>query len=300
MTGVAARGASAKGAGASSTGPSGTGPSGTGPSGTGKVRRARSRRTPPPPVEGQRWDPIRFAHNARFVTELGLPLVELLNPLPGEHILDLGCGDGALTEYLAALGACVIGVDASPEQIAAARARGVDARLMDGASLDLPPLFDAVFSNAALHWMRRPDAVIEGVWRVLKPGGRFIGEMGGHGDVAAICAALRQVLARRGYDGEAVKPWYFPTLDEYRGQLERVGFLVKVLELEPRPTALPGEIAGWLETFAGDFVNLLPAAERPDFVAEVSALLAPQLRSADGHWVADYVRLRFKAIKPDS
>ena len=154
MTGVAARGVSTGSA--------------------GKARRPRSRRSPPPPVEGQRWDPIRFARNARFVTELGLPLVELLNPLPGEHILDLGCGDGALTEYLAALGACVVGVDASPEQIAAARGRGVDARLMDGASLDLPPLFDAVFSNAALHWMRRADAVIEGVWRVLKPGGRFM------------------------------------------------------------------------------------------------------------------------------
>jgi SAM-dependent methyltransferase len=280
MTGVAARGVSTGSA--------------------GKARRPRSRRSPPPPVEGQRWDPIRFARNARFVTELGLPLVELLNPLPGEHILDLGCGDGALTEYLAALGACVVGVDASPEQIAAARGRGVDARLMDGASLDLPPLFDAVFSNAALHWMRRADAVIEGVWRVLKPGGRFIGEMGGHGDVATICAALRQALARRGRDGEAVKPWYFPTPEEYRSQLERVGFLVKVLELEPRPTTLPGELAGWLETFAGDFVNLLPAAERPDFIAEVQALLAPQLRNAEGRWVADYVRLRFKAVKPDS
>lgn len=297
---------------------SGAAASGPGPRGPGKAKRPRSRRAPsgsrpsaaraadprsPAPAAltaGQRWDPDRYARNARFVTELGMPLVELLNPQPGEHILDLGCGDGALTEHLAALGACVIGVDASPEQVAGALARGVDARLMDGAALDLPPAFDAVFSNAALHWMCRPDAVIESVWRVLKPGGRFIGEMGGAGNIATVCTALRHALARHGYDGEAVRPWYFPTLDDYRARLERVGFLVKVLELEPRPTMLPGAMAGWLETFAGDFVNLLPPAERPSFIAEVEAALAPLLQTAEGRWVVDYVRLRFKAVKPDS
>ena len=205
----------------------------------------------------QSWDPRRYAANARFVPELGQPVLELLAPQPGERILDLGCGDGALTEKLSALGCIVTGVDASPEQIAAARARGFDARVVDGERLPFNNEFDAVFSNAALHWMKNADAVIAGVARALKPRGRFVGEMGGAGNIAHIAAALSGGLAKRGLRDEL--PWYFPTAEEYRAKLERGGFEVTAIALFARPTTLPGDIAAWFETFAGGFWDNWPS-----------------------------------------
>jgi SAM-dependent methyltransferase len=163
------------------------------------------------PSARQSWQAGRYATHARFVADLGAPVLDLLAPRAGERILDLGCGDGALTEKLAALGCSIVGVDAAPDMIAAARARGLDARVMDGESLGFEDEFDAVFSNAALHWMRRPADVIAGVRRALRPGGRFVGEFGGHTNVAAIIVALTAVLDRRGADGTAAIPWYFPT-----------------------------------------------------------------------------------------
>jgi trans-aconitate methyltransferase len=244
---------------------------------------------------GQRWDPQAYATNARFVAELGEPVVALLAPRPGERILDLGCGDGALTEKLAALGCSVVGVDASPEQIAAARARGLDARVMDGQRLAVAQEFDAVFSNAALHWMKDPDAVIAGVAHALKPGGRFVGEMGGAGNIRGIVLALTAALARRGLAPEL--PWYFPSAEEYRAKLEAAGFAVEEIALFPRPTPLPGDIAEWLQTFAGATLARLPEPERAPFIGEVRAALAPHLRQPDGSWSVDYVRLRFRAAK---
>ena len=246
----------------------------------------------------QHWDPARYASNAGFVAVLGEPLLELLELAAGERVLDLGCGDGALTVKLAALGATVVGVDASAEQIAAARACGLDARVMDGEALAFTEEFDAVLSNAALHWMRRPDAVIDGVWRALRPGGRFVAEMGGDGNVRRIVGALVAGLDRRGLDGRAVVPWYFPTIADYRSRLEKRGFRVDSIILFDRPTPLPGEMTGWLQTFAESFTSRLPAAEREPYLAEVSAALAPELRDGNGRWTADYVRLRVAATRP--
>ena len=246
----------------------------------------------------QSWDPERYARNARFVADLGMPVVELLAPQPGEHILDLGCGDGVLTEKLLALGCTVVGVDGSAAQVEAARARGLDARVMDAQHLRFEDEFDAVFSNAALHWMRRADDVIVGVWRALKPGGRFVAECGGHGCVATIAAALLAALERRGADGAAANPWYFPTVEDYRARLQARGFHVSSIALIPRPTPLPGDITGWLETFAESFTAVLPVGERPAFIAEVREALRPKLCDAEGNWTADYVRLRFAARKP--
>jgi trans-aconitate methyltransferase len=244
---------------------------------------------------GQRWDPETYARNARFVAELGQPALDLLAPQPGERILDLGCGDGALTEKLVALGCQVVGVDASPEQIAAARARGLDARVMDGESLEFKAEFDAVFSNAALHWMKGADAVIAGVHRALKPGGRFVGEMGGAGNIARIVSALTAALERRGLAPDL--PWYFPSAEEYRAKLEAGGFELREIALFPRPTPQPGDIARWLETFAGATLARFKKKERAAFVAELRGALRGHLQQPDGSWIVDYVRLRFAAVK---
>ena len=248
------------------------------------------------PDAGQAWTADSYARNARFVADLGAPVLALLAPRAGERILDLGCGDGALTAQIAAAGARVVGCDASPDLLAAARARGLDARHADGHALPFEAEFDAVFSNAALHWMSRdPAAVVAGVRRALRPGGRFVGEFGGHGNVAAVVTALLAALAARGVDGAPAFPWYFPTAGEYRTLLETEGFTVESIALVPRPTPLPTGLKGWLETFAQPFTRQLPEEERAPALAQTERLLAPSLRDAAGAWTADYVRLRFAA-----
>lgn len=246
----------------------------------------------------QTWNPDRYARTAAFVPALGLPVLELLDPQPGERILDLGCGDGVLTERLASLGCLVVGVDSSAAQVAAAQARGLDACVVDARELPFEAEFDAVFSNAALHWMRPPEAVIAGVWRALEPGGRFVGELGGAGNIASVLAALAPLLAGHGIDLAAASPWYFPDEAEYRGRLEQAGFVVTSIERFPRPTPLPGDVGDWLETFAGSFLGLFADDQRSQVIDELRELLRPSLLNGEGVWVMDYVRLRFAALKP--
>ena len=261
---------------------------------------------PPATAPGQSWDPERYARSARFVADLGAPLIEMLDPRPGERILDLGCGDGALTEKLAA--ACrgtgptaagsVIGIDSSPAQVEAARKRGLDVHVGDGQRLAYTDAFDAVFSNAALHWMPDGDAVLAGVWRALKPGGRFVAECGGAGNVTIIVSAVSRVLRDLGRDPEPLNPWVFPAPDEYARQLAAHGFAVDSIRLIPRPTRLPGDIGEWLEMFAASFLDAVPPAKRGRCIDRIRGLLRPELCDADGVWTADYVRLRFAARKP--
>ena len=248
-------------------------------------------------LTSQDWNSSRYEQNARFVSDLGQSVLELLNPQPGERILDLGCGDGALTEKLVAAGAQVVGVDGSADMVDAALKRGLDARLVDAYDLTFSNEFDAVFSNAALHWMKRdPDVVIQGVRQALKPGGRFAAEMGGHGCVAAIVVALCATLEKHGIaQAAAFMPWYFPTVEDYRARLERAGFGAEYIALIPRPTPLPTGMRGWLETFAIPFTNILPDRERGAFLDEVTDRLRPALCDEQGRWTADYVRLRFLA-----
>ena len=242
------------------------------------------------------WSAATYAAHARFVADLGAPVLDLLAPRPGEVILDLGCGDGALTEAIAASGARVVGVDGSADMVRAACARGLDARVMDGQDLAFGTLtFDAVFSNAALHWMPDARAVIAGVARVLKPGGRFVGEMGGHGNVAAIVTALHASLRSRGVPPERAFGLFFPTAEQYAGLLRAENFTVLRADLLPRPTFLPTGMAGWLATFATPFLAEIPAAAHAAILREVEEVLARPLRSAAGDWIADYVRLRFLA-----
>lgn len=250
-----------------------------------------------PDSGAQRWDPAQYGRNARYVSELGMPVVELLSPRPGERILDLGCGDGALTIKLVQRGCTVVGVDSSAEMVAAARALGLDAHVVDGASLGFASEFDAVFSNAALHWMTYPERVIAGVWRALKPLGRFVGEFGGHGNVATIVTALQSALAARGI--AVANPWFFPRPEEYGMLLEASGFEVRSAELIPRPTPLPGDMSGWIGTFAQHYISAVPVGDRSAFVSEVVEALRGVLCDADGSWSADYVRLRFSAIRPE-
>ena len=184
----------------------------------------------------QAWDPERYAEHARFVSDLGLPVVDLLDPQPGEQILNIGCGDSALTERLVAAGCDVVEIDSSPEQIWAALKRGLDARIVDAAHLDFDSRFDAVFSNAALHWIITPQSVISVIWRALKPGGRFAAELGGSGCVASVRDAFGQVLAKREIDAQALDPWYFQTSEQYGALLRSQGFRIDANILFPRPT----------------------------------------------------------------
>jgi trans-aconitate methyltransferase len=246
----------------------------------------------------QTWLADRYAKTARYVADLGSAVFELLAPKPGERILDLGCGDGALTEKLVSVGAIVVGVDGSQDMVRAARERGIDARVMDAYELNFNREFDAVFSNAALHWMLDPDAVIRRVKAALRPGGRFVAEFGGHGCCAGIVVAITAVLARRGIDARKFNPWYFPTVDEYRERLEAAGFVVDYIALIPRPTPLPAGMEGFLDTFAENFFRPLSPEDRIAAKGEVLDLLEPVLCDSQGRWTADYTRLRFAAHLP--
>ena len=243
----------------------------------------------------QDWDAECYARNARFVSDLGGPVVELLRPVSGLRVLDLGCGDGALTEQLAAEGADIVAVDASESQVSAARARGLDARVRDARRLDFENEFDAVFSNAALHWISPPEAVIEGVARALKPGGRFVGEFGGEGNVETVRRALISALNARGYDGAAADPWFFPSEEGYRDMLQAGGFAVESMELIPRPTPIPGDLGDWIKTLAGSFLAVTSEAQRDAVISDVRSAVRDSLQRPDGGWSVDYVRLRFAA-----
>ena len=245
----------------------------------------------------QVWNPEQYATHARFVSDLGAPVVELLAPRPGERVLDVGCGDGALTKKLVEAGCRVVAIDASPEQVRAAGERGLDARVADVTALAFDGEFDAVFSNAVLHWIRDPDAALQSMHRALAPGGRLVAELGGHGCVASIRAAFGEVLARRGIDAEGLNPWYFPTAEDYGERLDANGFDIDSIRLFPRPTPLPSDVTDWLETFAQPYLAGVPHGDRPAVLSEMRERLEPVLRGPDGSWVADYVRLRFAATR---
>lgn len=245
----------------------------------------------------QVWNADSYDRNARFVSDLAGEVLAWLAPKAGERILDLGCGDGALTVKLREGGAEVVGVDVSASLLAAAKARGLDVREADGEALPFNAEFDAVFSNAALHWMTQPEKVIDGVRRALKPGGRFVAEFGGHGNVAAIMTALRAAARAFGGDAAIATPWFYPTDRDYAGMLEAAGFRVMRIGLFPRPTPLPTGMGGWLQTFRGVFFDQF-GDRREMVLAYVADILRPSLCDRAGQWHADYVRLRVEARLP--
>jgi SAM-dependent methyltransferase len=245
------------------------------------------------------WDAHRDQRQFGFVSAMGGDVLALLDPAPAETVLDLGRGTGELAAAIAATGARVLALDSDPAMVAAARRRlGHDRVLLaDGHAFTLPEPVDAVFSNAALHWMPRPAEVTARVHAALRPGGRFVAELGGAGNIATILEALAAAMAEAGLP-EPACPWYFPTPGQHTTLLEAGGFRVARIEHFPRPTPLaggPDGLAHWFTMFGGQLTAQVPAAELPGVLARAGELAAPRLRR-DGRWIADYWRLRFVAV----
>jgi trans-aconitate methyltransferase len=247
----------------------------------------------------QHWDARLYEAKHAFVWQQAASLLDLLAPQAGEHVLDLGCGTGHLTAEIAKPGATVIGIDNAPDMIAQARSNYPELpfELADARTLSFREQFDAVFSNAVLHWIPEAALVAASVARSLKRGGRFVAEFGGRGNVAAIVDAMRMAI-RKLTGAEPGSPWYFPSIPEYAAVLERAGLETTFATLFERPTPLEGEagIRHWVEMFGGPFLNQIATRHREEFLHLVEVQLRPRLFRHDG-WFADYRRLRIKAVK---
>jgi len=250
------------------------------------------------------WDAKLYNEKHAFVWQKAKGAFEWLAPQPGERILDLGCGTGQLTAQIAASGAMVVGVDRSPEMIAAARANFPQIRfeVMDATELAFDGEFDAVFSNAALHWIREAEKVVCGVAEALTPGGRFVAEFGGKGNIRRLMAAIARAGEKFGMRPERENMiWYYPSLAEYASLLEKHGLEVHEAVLFDRPTRLEdGEqgLEAWLRMFAGFALERLPAERQAEFLREVEMQARTELFK-DGVWEVDYRRLRIKAAKDE-
>jgi SAM-dependent methyltransferase len=251
---------------------------------------------------GQQWDAAVYDRKHSFVWKYGLEVVGLLEPKPGEKILDLGCGTGHLTKKIADSGAQVVGIDNSQAMIDSARKNypGIRFELKDGTDFEFPNSFDAVFTNAAFHWMKKPARVAECVWRSLETGGRFVGEFGGKNNIRTLHGAICESLESAGYqvDPEAAYR-YYPTIGEHATLLEQAGFCVTYAAYFDRPTPLDGGDMGlrsWLEMFATGLMSEAPAEARDDLYRDIESRLRPRLYSEET-WYADYRRIRFAAVK---
>jgi len=242
------------------------------------------------------WNADKYRKHAGFVSELATPVVELLNPKEGEKILDLGCGDGILGLTIEKYGTEVLGIDFSENMVKKAKENGLNAKVMSVTDMSFKEEFDAVFSNAMLHWVKEPKLAVENIAKSLKKGGRFVAEFGGDGDIINIERAMREVFHRHPEYGEIDDFWYFPTTDEYTSILEAYHFEVRYIELIPRPTPID-DIANWLMLFTNGFTKHLSDGEQRAFRDEVREFLKETNYSQDEGWVADYVRIRVEAFK---
>jgi trans-aconitate methyltransferase len=243
------------------------------------------------------WDAARYQDQHSFVWRFGASLLESLKPQAGERILDVGCGTGQLTREIARSGATAVGLDKSAEMLAEARKNYPELQFVlgDAARFDFAEPFDAVFSNAALHWVKDAEGAVQSIAKALRPGGRFIAEFGGHGNIASVLAALRAVF---GPEADERSPWYYPSIGEYAPLLERHGFELRDASLFDRPTPLEGPdgMANWLHMFTGTYLRELPPERVAGVVDQLVELLRPTLYH-DGVWRADYRRLRVVALK---
>jgi len=249
-----------------------------------------------------KWNAELYDSKCDFVFQYGESVLELLDVKPGERILDLGCGTAHLTNKVKDHGAEVIGIDASEDMVAKAKEsfRSIDFRVADAADFHFDEPFDAVFSNAVLHWVHKADEAIKCVYDSLKPGGRFVAEMGGKGNNARVMKALRQMLGKYGHaDLAKRKMWYFPSLGDYTTRLENAGFRVTFAVHFDRATLLKDGrdgVAKWLEMFGSTFFEGIEQAEREQILAEITDIVEPYYNK-NGDWYIDYVRLRFVAVK---
>ena len=246
------------------------------------------------------WNADSYALNAHYVPRLNQEVIQDLAPATGEQILDLGCGDGRLTVEIAQYGCTVTGIDSSPNLVAAAKKRGVNAFVKDAHYVEYFEAFDAVFSNAALHWMPHQDILFDNVFRALKPGGRFIAEMGGAGNILHLRTAITTALREVSIDFSARNPWNFPMAVEQHQRLERAGFYVTKCELRKRLTLLPTDMRGWLMTFGQQILSDLDPVTRDAVIDRIVELCRPTLCDEHGDWNLDYVRLNFVARKPQN
>jgi len=248
---------------------------------------------------GQRWDAGLYDGKHAFVWRHGASLVELLDSREGERVLDLGCGTGHLTAAVARAGAVVVGLDRSADMLAQARCAYPQLEFVqgDGRDFRFAEPFDAVFSNATLHWVRPPEAVARRVREALRPGGRFVAEFGGRGNVRAVAEALRAAAERLGLPPE-LPDWYFPSVGEYAAVLEQAGLEVRFAVLFDRPTPLEGEggLRDWVAMFGRSVLDAVPAGRREEFLRAVEDAARPVL-FRDGGWFADYRRLRVVAVR---
>ena len=246
-----------------------------------------------PAVSTSKWDAADYARVGAFVAELGQAALDLLDPQPEEHILDVGCGDGALTEKIVERGATVVGIDNSLSMVAAAKARRLDARLMDAAQLKFSEAFDAAFSNATLHWVLDKERAARAIWFALKPGGRFAGEMGGEGNLASLREALDDVLVASGYGPPTYAANWYPGVEEFVAVYEQAGFKDIDARLIERPTPLEHGVAAWVTTFRAGWLDRagVPLEERQSIAEAVADRV--------GSNIAGYVRLRFIMRKPN-
>ncbi len=243
-----------------------------------------------------KWNADKYKKHADFVSKLALPVIELLDPKENEKILDLGCGDGTLAVEIEKCNAQVVAVDLSESMVAKAQEKGIQAFVMSATELPFKNEFDAVFSNAVLHWIKDADTAIKKIYRSLKPKGRFIAEFGGYGNIKSLTDAMQQVFNEHKEFGVFHNPWFFPKDTEYKQLLEDNGFSVEYIELIPRPTKID-DISNWLDIFANGIISHLTQEQQSLFKQEVREILKPKIYSDKDGWVADYVRLRLKAYK---
>ncbi|WP_414545487.1 class I SAM-dependent methyltransferase [Nostoc sp. CCY0012] len=253
------------------------------------------------PAGNNDWDSDLYQDKHAFVWQYGEDLLKLLNPKPGEYILDLGCGTGQLTEKIALAGAEVMGIDSAPAMIEKAKQNYPHLlfNVADARSFQVDQPLDAVFSNATLHWVKEPEDAIACVYQALKPGGRFLAEFGGKGNIQAIAQALYTALEAVGIAAQTLNPWYFPSIGEYATLLEQQGFNVAYGILFARPTALAEKEAGmanWLQMFASAFLAELSPEQQTQVISQIEQSLKPTLYS-ESTWTADYKRLRILAFK---
>lgn len=248
------------------------------------------------------WDAKLYDHKHSFVWEKAKGVVELLAPKAGERILDLGCGTGRLTAEIATTGADVIGIDRSQEMISEARAqfRDLHFEVADARHMHFDRQFDAVFSNAVLHWIVEPELVVRSVAKVLAPGGRFVAEFGGKGNVRRLIDAIDRAYEKFGIErGLEDNVWYYPSVAEYSSLLEGGGLEVRDAKLFDRPTRLQdGEkgLEAWLHMFAKFVLDRSPAERQVEFLREIEKQARPEL-FVNGNWELDYRRLRIAAWK---